>query len=203
MKTIRHNNLLINPGKIICVGRNYVDHIAELGNEVPDDMVVFLKPNSAITTKLLAEQGEALHYEGEICFLVERKRLTGVGFGLDLTKRALQNKLKEKRLPWELAKAFDGSALFSPFVDVPKQLDDLTLELWINDERVQQGGVELMMRKPADILATLRESMTPCDGDIIMTGTPKGVGQVMRGASFEGRILSAGKVITSARWTAE
>ena len=97
------------PSKIVCVGRNYAEHIAELNNETPTSMVLFVKPNSAISQQLHAEHnGEALHYETELCFLIKNKQLAGVGLGLDLTKRSLQSALKEKGLPWERAKAATG-----------------------------------------------------------------------------------------------
>ncbi|MGL5358272.1 MAG: fumarylacetoacetate hydrolase family protein, partial [Shewanella sp.] len=122
MKAVMLENAADNaiyPTKIVCIGRNYVDHIHELGNEIPEDMVVFVKPNSAITTQLHSQhQGEALHYEAELCFLFQGGRFSHVAVGLDLTKRALQNQLKAKGLPWERAKAFDGAALLSPFIAI-------------------------------------------------------------------------------------
>jgi 2-keto-4-pentenoate hydratase/2-oxohepta-3-ene-1,7-dioic acid hydratase in catechol pathway len=130
--------------------------------------------------------------------------LSAVGFGLDLTQRELQSKLKAKGLPWERAKAFDGAACFSDFValgDTP--LDSLSLQLEINGELRQQGGYELMMYKPAQILSGIARFMSLDDGDIIMTGTPKGVGQVQPGDRFIGRVLSGEKVLVSGEWTAE
>ncbi len=193
----------VSPSKILCVGRNYVAHIQELGNEIPEDMVVFFKPNSALTTTLNSIHKEALHYEGEIAFVVKDSRLAAVGFGLDLTKRELQSGLKTKGLPWERAKAFNGAALFSDFVSLPESLDDLTLELRVDGDVRQAGGVQLMMYKPDVILRELKLFTTLEDGDIIMTGTPAGVGAVLSGEIFEGQILSAGKSLVSASWTAE
>src|SRR6187401_2848464 len=116
MHFIKVDGVSVYPSKILCVGRNYVAHIRELGNDVPDTMVVFNKPNSAITGTLRSRIGdEALHYEGELAFAVKKGKLVAVGFGLDLTRRGLQTALKEKGLPWERAKAFDGAALFSEF----------------------------------------------------------------------------------------
>jgi 2-keto-4-pentenoate hydratase/2-oxohepta-3-ene-1,7-dioic acid hydratase in catechol pathway len=103
MKSIIVDNTQVIPSKIICIGRNYVDHIAELGNEVPDEMVVFIKPNSSIAEQLSSYHDEPLHYEGELCFVYQLGRFSAVGFGLDLTKRQLQSKLKAKGLPWERA----------------------------------------------------------------------------------------------------
>jgi len=204
MNTIRLESEHIAPSKIVCIGRNYLEHIRELGNETPDDMVIFNKPNSSISNRLLAARDEPLHYEGEICFMVQDGSLSAVGFGLDLTQRELQSKLKAKGLPWERAKAFDGAACFSDFValgDTP--LDSLSLQLEINGELRQQGGYELMMYKPGQILSGIVRFMSLDDGDIIMTGTPKGVGQVQPGDRFVGRVLSGEQVLVSGEWTAE
>ena len=104
--------------------------------------MVFLKPNSAIGRVLHASHGgEPLHYEGELAFVVEGGGFRGVGFGLDLTRRQLQSRLKEKGLPWERAKAFDGAALFSDFVNLPDDLDTLTLSLDVDGEARQTGGL--------------------------------------------------------------
>jgi len=202
MKTVIVDNKEIGPLKIICIGRNYVEHIAELGNEIPDDMVVFNKPNSAISTVLVSHHQEQLHYEAELCFIVNNGQFTAVGFGLDLTKRSLQSKLKSKGLPWERAKAFNGAAVFSDFVSIaPEDINDtLSLELAINGRVIQAGGVKLMMYKPDEILAELSTYTKLNDGDIVMTGTPKGVGLILEGASFKGKVLSDNKELVSANW---
>jgi 2-keto-4-pentenoate hydratase/2-oxohepta-3-ene-1,7-dioic acid hydratase in catechol pathway len=144
----------ITPSKVICIGRNYVDHIKELANEIPDEMVVFLKPNSAINNMLSAKHNDdVLHYEAELSFLYQGGEFTAVGLGLDLTKREVQGKLKVKGLPWERAKAFDNSAIFSDFVSIEQDdIQQLNLSLMIDDVLKQQGGVSLMMSKPADSL---------------------------------------------------
>ncbi|MEP5569416.1 MAG: fumarylacetoacetate hydrolase family protein [Halioglobus sp.] len=192
----------ISPSKIVCIGRNYVAHIQELGNELPEQMVVFGKPNSAIGNTLYAELGgEPLHYEGEIALLIKNGSPAAVGFGLDLTKRHLQNKLKEKGLPWERAKAFDGAALFSAFASI-ETTDGLSLQLHVDNALRQSGGVELMMYSPRAIVEQLKLFTTLEDGDIVMTGTPAGVGQVKSGERFEGRILQAGQLVTSNYWLA-
>ena len=166
-------------GKIVCVGRNYEEHIIELGSEKPDSMVLFLKPASAIADRLNAYLGETLHYEGEICFSIKDGEFDRVGFGLDLTKRALQTRLKQKGLPWERAKAFDGAACFSDFVAFDKtKINQLRLKLDINQQTVQAGGYDLMIYKPDQVLREIKSFMTLNDGDIVMTGTPKGVGEV-------------------------
>jgi len=204
MKSVIVDNKVTTPSKIICIGRNYVEHITELGNEIPDEMVVFNKPNAAISTELLSHHQEPLHYEGELCFVINNNQLSAVGFGLDITKRTLQGKLKDKGLPWERAKGFNGAAVFSHFVAI-NQYDinsSLSLELFIDDELIQAGGVKLMMYKPADILSELKTYTELNDGDIIMTGTPKGVGLITKGACFKARVLIGNQEIVSAEWTA-
>ncbi len=203
MQTINYNGNSITPSKIVCVGRNYAAHIEELGNEVPEDMVVFNKPGSAISNTLHSNLGEPLHYEGELAFLIQHGELAAVGFGLDLTKRGLQSKLKDKGLPWERAKAFDGAAVFSKFVALPEDMETLTLQLNVNGEVRQQGGVSLMMYKPQTILQELSRFTSLEDGDIIMTGTPQGVGVIKPGEHFEARVLAAEKVLVSGSWVAQ
>lgn len=185
MKSVVVGDSVVVPTKIICIGRNYVDHIHELGNEVPDDMVVFLKPNSAISTVLLSEhQGESLHYETELCFMYQGGRFSRVAVGLDLTKRDLQSKLKTKGLPWERAKAFDGAALFSPFVTIDDTEAPLHFTLSINDNLVQEGNTDLMIYNPQTILSEVQAFISLDDGDIVMTGTPKGVGNIPANSVF-------------------
>jgi len=203
MQTVSVNGTTVTPSKIVCVGRNYVAHIQELGNEVPQDMVVFNKPNSAISNVLRSQvDGETLHYEGEIVLLVLGGEFAAVGFGLDLTRRELQSSLKQKGLPWERAKAFDGAALFSEFVPLPPDLGQLALQLEVDGEVRQAGGVDMMIYPPATIRAELRKFTTLEDGDLVMTGTPAGVGAIRPGERCEGRILSGGEVLVSASWVA-
>lgn len=193
----------IAPSKIVCIGRNYAAHIEELGGEVPDEMVIFLKPNSAISDTLRAFDVEPIHYEAEICFLCKGGRFCAVGFGLDLTKRELQYKLKAKGLPWERCKAFDGAALFSEFVAFDGNYSGLSVGLEIDGEIVQSGDTDLMLHKPDAILKGISRVMTLNDGDIVMTGTPAGVGPVKAGGSFLGQIRKDDKAIVSKTWIAE
>jgi 2-keto-4-pentenoate hydratase/2-oxohepta-3-ene-1,7-dioic acid hydratase in catechol pathway len=203
MNSIKLESGSFTPSKIVCIGRNYLEHIKELGNETPEQMVIFNKPNSAISERLHATRGEPLHYEGEICFMVRDNKLHALGFGLDLTQRELQSKLKARGLPWERAKAFDGAACFSDFVTLGDiEPASLSLQLEINGELRQDGGYDLMLHKPAQILAGIREFMTLEDGDIIMTGTPSGVGQVQTGDEFVGRVISDGQTLVSQQWQA-
>ena len=204
MKSIICGTKKVTPSKILCVGRNYVEHITELGNEVPENMVVFAKPNSAISDALHSTHlKEKLHYEGEICFMIENGQPTAVGFGLDLTKRETQSALKKKGLPWERAKAFDGAALFSEFVPVTGGNAEITIKLFINEELRQHGSTAQMMYKPADILAELKTFSTLEDGDIIMTGTPAGVGTVETGDLFRGVIFLGDEELVSKSWQAQ
>ena len=184
------DRVLITPSKILCIGRNYVDHIQELSNDIPDEMVVFFKPNSAISSVLNSQHlNDKLHYEAELCFLYQNGAFSAVALGLDLTKRSVQSTLKAKGLPWERAKAFDGSAVFSDFVVIENdQIDHLSLTLSINGELTQQGGVNLMMIKPSQILKGLTQFVSLEDGDIVMTGTPKGVGLINLRDHFDGAV---------------
>jgi len=202
----------ITPSKVVCIGRNYVDHIKELANEMPDEMVVFLKPNSAINSELLAKHnGDVLHYEAELSFLYQGGKFTAVALGLDLTKRDVQGKLKAKGLPWERAKAFDGSAIFSDFVSIEqKHINQLGLSLNINDVLKQQGCVDLMMVKPDEILTELQSFISLEDGDIVMTGTPKGVGIIGKTDNFIGQVslgqednLSTNNTLLTCQWQAK
>ena len=199
MNSVTFNEQSIQPSKIICIGRNYVEHIQELGNETPDDMVVFLKPNSAISADLHSE-GDQVHYETELCFLIENNQLIGVGIGFDLTKRELQSKLKSKGLPWERAKAFDRSVVFSQFVELPNGVESMSFHLKINDQIIQVGDVDLMMYKPSQILSEVSQFMSLSDGDIIMTGTPKGVGLLKQGDHFSADLLHHGQKLLSQAW---
>lgn len=202
MKAVIFEKKQVIPSKVICIGRNYVDHIAELGNEIPEEMVVFLKPNSAISTQLQSFHQEELHYEAELCFLYEQGKFTAVAVGLDLTKRTLQAKLKAKGLPWERSKAFNGAAVFSDFVVIDEINNDLSLTLAIDGHLAQAGGVELMMVKPDDILPQLQEFIDLEDGDIVMTGTPKGVGKIKNGSEFIANVICQDKTLVSATWIA-
>ncbi|MCP5515216.1 MAG: fumarylacetoacetate hydrolase family protein [Spirochaetales bacterium] len=202
MNSITIGDRKVFPSKIICVGRNYVDHIEELGNEMPEDIVIFMKPNSAVSSKLISFHEEQIHYEGEISFLYENGRFSAAGFGLDLTKRELQGKLKAKGLPWERAKAFDNSALFSGFVKI-ENTGNISLLLEINGNTVQSSGTGYMIYRPEVILTEIRKFLTLFDGDIVMTGTPKGVGIIKKGDLFKGTLKTGDKELISAQWKAQ
>ena len=141
-------------------------------------------------------------YEGEICLLIERGEAVGVAFGLDLTKRATQSKLKAAGLPWERSKAFNGSALFSEFVTAPEDLNKLGVELLVNEVLRQKGDVSLMLYPPSVILEELKQFLTLEDFDIVMTGTPAGVGPVRAGERFRGRVLNGETELIGKEWLA-
>ena len=202
MRSIQFENQSITPCKIVCIGKNYAAHIEEMNSAVPEQMVVFMKPNSAIGTTLRAVADEPLHYECEICLLVKNGDILGVGVGLDLTKRDLQGKLKQAGLPWERAKAFDGAALFSEFIAAPVDPLELRLELWVDRALRQRGEATAMLYQPSVIVGELNTFLTLDDFDVIMTGTPAGVGPIAVGEHFEARLLQSDSTLISASWTA-
>ncbi len=201
MNSIKSEGKTLQPSKVVCVGQNYVAHIEELNSAIPDQPVIFIKPNSAISDEIQLRGEDEIHYEGEISFIIKGGQISAVGFGLDLTKRAVQLNLKNKGLPWERAKAFDGSALFSEFQTFDGNVNDLTLELYLNGELVQQGGCELMLFKPDVVLKNVSSFLTLEDGDVIMTGTPAGVGQIKSGDEFIGKVFATDQLIVEKSWS--
>ena len=175
------------PSKIVCVGRNYLNHIKELNNETPEEPVLFIKPNSAISKTLAVSSLRTLHYETELCLLIKEQKIAGIGVGLDLTDRKLQSALKQKGLPWEKAKAFDGSAVFSEFIPFTDEenIADFSFALMINGAIKQRGVYQDMLHKPQDLLEYIQTYFTLVDNDIVMTGTPEGVGEIKIGDMFE------------------
>jgi len=204
MKTVTLDGRSVVPSKIVCVGRNYVEHIKELNNEIPTAMVIFMKPNSSVSSELVTGKQTPLHYEGEISFLIKQGKISAVAFGLDLTNRELQSELKAKGLPWERAKAFDSAAVMSEFVSIDESdIEKLSMQLWINGVLVQEGGVELMMYKPLMVVDEINSFSTLIDYDIVMSGTPKGVGSYIKGDTFIGKIFVDKKEILSQEWSAQ
>jgi len=183
--------------KILAIGRNYAEHIAELNNERPDEPVVFMKPDTALLKNnepfFYPEFSSDIHYEVEILLKIAKegkyiqekfahKYYHEIGIGIDFTARDLQSKAKEKGLPWMLAKGFNGSAPVSDFL--PKDqfdLENLNFSLDIDGETRQQGNTKLMLFTFDFMVSYLSKYMTLKKGDIIFTGTPKGVGPVQRG----------------------
>lgn len=204
MNAIMCDNQVIYPSKVVCIGRNYAEHIAELNNETPDEMVFFIKPNSSVSTTLqFPKNTQKCHYEAEISFLIQNQKISAVAFGLDLTLREVQTVLKQKGLPWERAKAFNGSAVFSEFVPFLYQGENLEVQLYINAVLVQQGEVDMMIHKPQAILKEAQTFLSFEENDILMTGTPKGVGEIKKGDIFLGRILSNNKILLEKEFIVE
>lgn len=189
--------------KIICIGRNYADHISELNNERPTEPVIFMKPDTAILPKqfpfVIPEFSNDVHHEVEVLVKINKvgkyidakfahKYYDEIGLGIDFTARDLQSKLKDKGLPWEKAKAFDGSAIIGDFL--PKNsltsLENINFELKSNNQLVQQGNTSMMLWKIDEIIAYVSQFFTLKTGDIIFTGTPKGVAPVKEGDVLEG-----------------
>jgi 2-keto-4-pentenoate hydratase/2-oxohepta-3-ene-1,7-dioic acid hydratase in catechol pathway len=186
----------ISPSKVFCIGRNYTEHIAELNNETPEEMVFFIKPNSSISDSLIFPKGNSsCHYEAELSFLINDNKISAVAFGLDLTLREVQSKLKAKGLPWERAKSFDNASVFSEFKSFDGDINELRVQLFINDELKQDGNVSQMINKPEQIIEEANTFLSFENGDILMSGTPKGVGEFKVGDKFLGKILYKDEVI--------
>jgi 2-keto-4-pentenoate hydratase/2-oxohepta-3-ene-1,7-dioic acid hydratase in catechol pathway len=191
--------------KIICIGRNYTKHIEELQNERPDEPVVFLKPDSAILLKqhpfVIPEFSNDVHHEVEILVKINKvgkyieskfahNYYDEIGLGIDFTARDLQSKLKEKGLPWEKAKAFDGSAVIGDFLSKKdfSSLENINFELTNNGNSVQKGNTSHMLWKIDELIAYVSQYFTLKKGDIIFTGTPEGVSAVKPNDILEGFI---------------
>ena len=207
MKTARIKNSKeeFTIGKIVCVGRNYAEHAKELGNEIPDKPVLFLKPASALIYStgeiIYPEYGSELHHEVELVLLIgetvkkanksqSEKAIIGYGVGLDMTLRDVQDGLKKKGYPWTLAKCFDTSAVISDFVlkkDYQLSLNE-KLELRVNGVVKQIDTLKSMIFNPAEIVEYISSVMTLEKGDLIFTGTPAGVSRVNRGDKLEAKL---------------
>lgn len=191
--------------KIICIGRNYVEHINELNNQRPDEPVIFLKPDTAILPKdspfYIPEFSNDIHYEVEILVKINKvgkyidkkfasKYYDEIGLGIDFTARDLQSKLKEKGLPWEKSKSFDGSAVIGNFISKKKfsSLENINFGLIINENIVQKGNTNQMIWKIDEIIEHVSQFFTLKTGDIIFTGTPAGVGKINHNDRLEGFI---------------
>ncbi|MFC4222116.1 fumarylacetoacetate hydrolase family protein [Flagellimonas marina] len=181
--------------KLICIGRNYAAHIDELKNERPEEPVVFIKPDSAVLPKeqdfYIPEFSNDVHYEVEVLVKIKKvgkhvakqfahKYYDEIGLGIDFTARDLQSKLKEKGLPWEKAKGFDGAAVVGKWVSKNKfkNVDDISFSLHKNGEKVQDGNTSLMLWKIDELIAHVSTYFMLKKGDILFTGTPAGVGKV-------------------------
>lgn len=190
--------------KIICIGRNYVAHVKELGNEIPKEPVLFMKPDSAIFRQrdafYIPDWTNEVHYEAEIVIKINRlgknieekfapKYYSQFTLGIDFTARDVQKKLKAQGLPWEKSKAFDQSAVLGEYLNVNDySLDNLNFELKINGRVVQSGNTKSMIYTIPQIINHCSEFFTLKIGDLIFTGTPEGVGKVNAGDELEGFI---------------
>lgn len=191
--------------KLICVGRNYAGHIEELSNEVPIDPVLFLKPDTSILLKkqpfFIPDFSDNVHYEVEVLVKINRvgkyidekfahKYYQELSLGIDFTARDLQSDLKSKGLPWEKAKAFDGSAVVGNWINKSEftNVNDLEFSLEINGNVVQQSSTALMLWKIDALIAYISKFFTLKIGDIIFTGTPSGVGKLIENDQLVGKI---------------
>lgn len=191
--------------KIICVGRNYTEHIAELQNEKPDAPVIFMKPDTALLKNgldfYLPEFSSEIHHEAELVVKVSKvgkhiaekfapKYYSQISLGIDFTARDIQSSLKEKGLPWELAKAFDNSAFVGEWIPVESlgDLNDVHFSLSKNGEMVQVGHSAKMLWKIDQLITYISKYFTLKTGDLIFTGTPAGVSEVHRGDFLKGHI---------------
>lgn len=201
--TYQHHNLDGSPldlpvGKVVCIGRNYLEHIRELNNVTPETPILFMKPSTSLVAldepiHLPVGRGEC-HHEVELAVLVgrelqnadaetSRQAVAGYGIALDLTLRDLQNELKKKGHPWETAKAFDGSCPLSPFL-APEALPDpqaTDLALQVNGQLRQRGNTQQMMVSLFELMAYISTHFTLQPGDVVLTGTPAGVGPLQSG----------------------
>ncbi|WP_179346038.1 fumarylacetoacetate hydrolase family protein [Winogradskyella ursingii] len=191
--------------KLICIGRNYTDHIKELENEKPTDPVVFIKPDTAILLKkqpfFIPDFSDDVHHEVEVLIKINRvgkyidkkfahKYYDEIGLGIDFTARDLQKQLKEKGLPWEKSKSFDGAAVIGKWLSKSKfkDVNDINFSLKKNEEVVQSANTELMLWKIDELVEYVSKYFTLKIGDIIFTGTPAGVGKVFADDRLTGYI---------------
>lgn len=190
--------------KIICIGRNYAKHIEELANEKPENPVVFLKPDSSILPKknpfFIPPFSNDVHYEVEVLVKINKvgkhiaakfahKYYDEIGLGIDFTARDIQQHCKEKGLPWEKAKAFDGSAVVGEFYSKSEfDLENLSFQLKKNDQIVQDGNTNAMLWKIDELISYVSQYFTLKKGDLIFTGTPAGVGKVTENDELTGII---------------
>ena len=189
-------------GKVVCVGRNYAQHAAELNNPIPEQPLLFIKPATAVVPltdpiRLPTDHGE-VHYEAELAVLVGkhlrhasesavREASVGIGLALDLTLRELQSELKAKGHPWERAKAFDGACPLSSFIPLRQgdNFGNLSFSLAINGDVRQRGHTGDMITPVLTLIAYASETFTLQPGDVVLTGTPAGVGELTPGQRLE------------------
>ncbi len=193
-------------GKVVCIGRNYAEHAQELNNPIPKQPLLFIKPMTALTSMqpswMIPENQGVVHHELELALLIGERlsktdsdeamsSIQGVGLGLDLTLRDVQEQLKHKGQPWERAKAFDGSCPMSEFVALRSiaDVDKLSLSLMVNSEQRQSGCVADMIVPLEPLMQHICQTFTLLPGDIVLTGTPAGVGPVVVNDSLSLRLF--------------
>lgn len=198
-------------GKIVCVGRNYADHAKEMGNEVPEFPIIFLKPPSTLIydgdTIVHPNHSEEMHHEIELVLLVGKnvkdakeaeaeEAIIGYGVGLDMTLRDLQNQYRKEGTPWTLAKSFDTCAVISDFIskDEYKLTGNENIQLYKNGSLQQNSFVNKMIFSPAEIVKYISERMTLEPGDLIYTGTPEGVSKIERGDVLKSKIENIAEI---------
>ena len=214
MHTVKLDGQNIPIGKIVCIGRNYAEHIKELGNQMPDKPVIFIKPASSLVssggTVVIPGYSEDCHHEIELAVLIGKTAkdvtaeaaldyVSGYAVALDLTLRDVQGVQKEKGLPWEIAKAFDTSCPLSDFVPA-SQVDnpqELQLKLTVSGEVRQNGNTRDMIRSIAELIAATSAYFTLEEGDVLLTGTPSGVGRIVSGDRLEASIEQVGMLSVS------
>lgn len=203
-------------GKILCIGRNYADHIKELGNETPERPVIFMKPASSVIYEgeeiVIPPYSSDCHHEAELALLIGKRGkdvpaadalglVAGYGVAIDLTLRDVQAEQKKKGLPWEIAKGFDTACPLSSFVPAAQVPDPqaLRITLSVNGEKRQDGGTDLMIHRIPELLSYLSSIFTLEPGDLVLTGTPAGVGPVKSGDLVVAEIAGVGKISVSVR----
>jgi 5-carboxymethyl-2-hydroxymuconate isomerase len=196
-------------GKIVCIGRNYAEHIRELGNETPDRPVLFMKPASSVIGEgeqiVIPSYSQDCHHEVELALLIGRtvkgiaaaealSAVAGYGVAIDLTLRDVQSELKSKGLPWEVAKAFDTACPLTDFVPAAQVRDpqNLAIALRVNGELRQDASTALMLRPLPQLIAEIAAIFTLEAGDVILTGTPAGVSRLRSGDRVTATISEVG-----------
>jgi 2-keto-4-pentenoate hydratase/2-oxohepta-3-ene-1,7-dioic acid hydratase in catechol pathway len=198
-------------GKILCIGRNYADHIKELGNETPERPIIFMKPASCVIGEgeqiVIPPYSNDCHHEAELALLIgtggksipageAMRHVAGFGVAIDLTLRDVQAEQKKKGLPWEIAKGFDTACPLSPFVPAAAVTEpqDLRITLSVNGEPRQDGSTALMIHRMPELISYISSIFTLEPGDLILTGTPAGVGPIKSGDRVVAEIAQVGRL---------
>lgn len=213
MKTVavKETGKQFTVGKILCIGRNYAEHIKELGNETPETPVIFMKPATALIgdgeSVVIPKYSNDCHHEAELALLIGRQGknipeaealsfIAGYGVAIDLTLRDVQAELKKKGLPWEIAKAFDTSCPLSAFTSAEQveSPQNLSIKLTVNGDVRQDGSTSMMIHSISKIISHMSTIFTLEEGDVILTGTPAGVGPIRSGDTVTASIAGVGSI---------